>query len=268
MKKMKKMKINKIKMNKKKKNAPNPSENEENEENENKQNQNEQEEEEEQEEQEEQEECKVPLNNIPNNINEDWVGYDTTHNFIIDNSGRILIDHTLGQSANKTADWRNKKYHQHKKYVDKQTKKMISKSRSLTVLFTTNFERAGEPRNVALQMLSPMLYETKYADLKLAIIYLFDYLLIEMQRRSRIESDVTVVDDDQLKAFIFNFREQLVSNQQNILSQCYDNGLLSLFNTNNINDVVQSLQQSVDRVRISGGNANVVGNAVVNAGGN
>eukprot|EP01083_Nonionella_stella_P028114 77430_1 len=108
---------------------------------------------------------KVPSNQIPANIEDGYVGWDTTHNFIIQSDGAILLDHRRGNNETLSATHRNNKYNQHKKYVVKQTVSMMEQSRSITMVCTTNAERIGQPRAVTTLLLSPSFYEPKHRDL-------------------------------------------------------------------------------------------------------
>ena len=59
----------------------------------------------------------VPSDQIPDDVDDDWSGWDTTHNYIIDADGVILVDFRYGASTATTPAQKNKKYHNHKRYA-------------------------------------------------------------------------------------------------------------------------------------------------------
>ena len=67
--------------------------------------------------QEEQKQTHVPTNQIPDNIPEGGYGYDTTGQKLIRSDGRIIYDQYLLYSDLISDRQRNKKYHDHKKYL-------------------------------------------------------------------------------------------------------------------------------------------------------
>ena len=61
----------------------------------------------------------VPNDQIPDNVDDDWIGFDKTGRYIITSDGTIHIDAAYATSNLPDAETRNKKYHNHKKYVIK-----------------------------------------------------------------------------------------------------------------------------------------------------
>eukprot|EP01084_Bolivina_argentea_P020193 37571_1 len=145
---------------------------------------------------------------IPANVPDGWFGIDLSKNYVIDGNGDIIIDRRTSLDSRHNAKWRNDEYQKRKRKVQHHVGHMMSNTRAISIFFGTNSERLGQPRNVATQIYSPILYEARFSDLRLMVSNVFGALIEEMEERLRLDAEVSIVDED-FKIFIFNFRSKI-----------------------------------------------------------
>eukprot|EP01084_Bolivina_argentea_P232013 391134_1 len=165
----------------------------------------------------------VRSSQTPTDVEECWIGFDVTKNYIIDSNGVILYDLRVANDQSHDAARRDRFYHSHKRYLISQFRNMCEKSRPLSILYTINRERLGLPGSVATCMFSPLFYQPRYSDLRVFLSSAINYVVQAIEERGRLPIDIQV-DSAELLIFMKNFRETLQRDAPDLLSN-YDESI-------------------------------------------
>eukprot|EP01084_Bolivina_argentea_P110664 197541_1 len=133
---------------------------------------------------------------IPPNVPVEYVGWDSTKNYIIYGDGTILYDCRTALNQSHDATQRDKFYHSHKRYVVNQFRNMCEKSHALSILYTINKERLGLAGSVATVMFSPLFYHPKHVEIRLMLSNAMNLGVSQIEERSRLENDINIDNTD------------------------------------------------------------------------